>query len=73
MREYRIKRGMTRRELAIAVGCSESMIAKIEQGVKKPSLPMAGKISEALGKTVDRLFFAQLQDRKCGTNTEKGV
>ena len=59
MQEARKAKGLTRKQLATIVGCSESMIVKIERGEKSPSMDMAGRISKALGKTVDKLFFAQ--------------
>ena len=59
MQEARKAKGLTRKQLATIVGCSASMIVKIERGEKSPSMDMAGRISKALGQTVDKLFFAQ--------------
>ena len=59
MQETRKAKGWTRKKLAAIVGCSESMIVKIERGEKNPSMEMAGRISKALGKSVNKLFFAQ--------------
>ena len=58
MKEARLKQRISRKELAFTVGCSYSMICKIEIGVKTPSLPMANRIARALGTTVDALFYA---------------
>ena len=59
LQETRKAKGLTRKQLALMVGCSESMIVKIERGEKSPSMNTAGRISKALGKTVDKLFFAK--------------
>lgn len=59
MKDARTQKGLTKRELAEAVGCSESMIAKIEAGIKCPSIKLAGKLSKRLGKSVDSLFIAK--------------
>ena len=66
MKESRQKKGMSRKELAAAVGCSESMITKVELGVKTPSMSLAGKISKVLGKSVDSLFLRKNQTNSAG-------
>ena len=59
MKEARKKKGLSQEALAREVGCSSSMIAKIEQGKKTPSMAMAEKIAQRLGKSVDFLFVAK--------------
>ena len=48
IKEYRIKRGLSQRELAIAVSRSESAIAKYEQGLVEIPLLTMNKIAAAL-------------------------
>lgn len=47
---------MTLKAVAARVGCSESMLSKIERGRVSPSLQLLTKLTEALGVTVASLF-----------------
>lgn len=47
---------MSLKELADAVGCSESLLSKIENERARPSLQMLHKIVENLGLTIGGLF-----------------
>lgn len=53
---HRIKRGFGQKQLAELVPCSHQTIGFIEQGRKRPSLEMLGKIAAALGTTPSALF-----------------
>ena len=66
MKEVRIKRHLSRNELAIEVGCSYDMIAKIENGYKMPSMALAGKIAKVLNKSVDSLFLRKNRTESAG-------
>jgi len=44
----RVKRGLSQAELAEAVGASECMISRIEDGSKNPSLNLLQKVADAL-------------------------
>lgn len=56
LRLARQMQGMTLKGLADAVGCSESMLSKIENGKTSPSLPMLHRLVEALGTNIGWLF-----------------
>lgn len=45
----RTGRKMSQREVAEAIGTHRDYISKIEQGARRPSYEMMGKIGEALG------------------------
>ncbi len=49
-------RSLTLKEVAIAAGCSESLLSKIENGHASPSLKMLQRLTHALGLTVGQLF-----------------
>ncbi len=48
--------GMTLKALAIAAGCSESLLSKIENGKAYPSLPMLDRLAQALAVRIGWLF-----------------
>jgi len=54
--EQRHNKNLSQRQLAKLVGISPGMIALIELGYRKPSLPVAFKIANSLDTTVDELF-----------------
>ena len=56
IRNKRYECGMSQRELADAVGISQSMLCQIERGTKLPSLPIGRLIADALGCTIDELL-----------------
>lgn len=56
LRLARQMQGMTLKGLADAVGCSESMLSKIENGRTSPSLPMLHRLVGALGTNIGWLF-----------------
>lgn len=49
-------RGMTLRALADSVGCSESLLSKLENGKTSPSLPMLHRLVEALDTNIGWMF-----------------
>lgn len=57
LRERRTDKGMTMKELGAELGVSESYYCAIENGSRKAelSLPMAKKLSEVFGVTVDEI------------------
>lgn len=57
VRQARIEKGYSQEELAKFAGVTQQQISHIERGVKAPSLPVALKISELLGKDMRALFF----------------
>lgn len=52
---HRESKGMTREELASAVGVSRNYIVRIEQGSKRPSVRLLAKIAYTLGVGLDKL------------------
>lgn len=56
LRRARRLKGLKLAELAQAVGCSESLLSKIENDKAKPSLQMLHKIVGQLGITIGGLF-----------------
>ncbi len=58
VRHARMLSGIRMRELAQRVGCTESMISKIENGHVVPSLPMLNRLVEAMGRDLGSFFGA---------------
>ena len=55
--EARKDKGWTQDELASRVNISRAYLTNIERGVYVPSLKVAKRISESLGRSTDFLFF----------------
>ncbi len=55
LKKFRKQQGLSQKELAQAVGVTQTMIAHIENGVKIPSLAVSLELAEALNTTVDKL------------------
>lgn len=59
VKELREKLGMTQEELAQKSGVSRATISALEKGTEKAtSTKTLNKIAEALGTTVDAIFFS---------------
>ena len=56
LRHTRLMKGLTLKQLAEQVGCSESLLSKIENGRANPSLNILKRLVKALGVTVGNLF-----------------
>lgn len=56
IRSTRILKGLKLRELGDRIGCSESMLSKIENGRISPSLAMLQRIAQGLQVTIATLF-----------------
>ena len=56
IRSTRKLKGLTLREMADQIGCSESLLSKIENGRINPSLPALGEIARCLQVSVGALF-----------------
>lgn len=56
IRNLRLKRGLTQKQLASKVGVSPGMITQIERGTRNPSIPKAEKIAKILKTTLSKLF-----------------
>jgi transcriptional regulator with XRE-family HTH domain len=57
MKHTRLLKGLTLKQLAVAAGCSESLLSKIENGRANPSLKMIHRVASALGMPVAGLFL----------------
>jgi transcriptional regulator with XRE-family HTH domain len=55
IRQLRQIKGLKLRELADRVGCSESLVSKVEKGVAAPSLSVLHSMARALGVTIGAL------------------
>lgn len=53
---FRAERGISRKELAEAVGVNNQTIGYLERGDYKPSLELAMKIARHFGVSVEMLF-----------------
>lgn len=56
---FRAERGISRRELAEAVGVNNQTIGYLERGDYKPSLELAMKIAQHFDVSVEMLFSFQ--------------
>lgn len=56
LRELRKRQGLRLNAVAEMVGCSESMLSKIENNKGNPSLNLLHRIAEALGVSISNLF-----------------
>ena len=56
LKHARLLAGILMRELAVKVGCTESMISKIESGRVVPSLPMLQRLVNALDRDLASFF-----------------
>jgi putative transcriptional regulator len=59
LRELRDARGWTQAELAARVGVSRKTVNTVENRVFTPSTLLALKLAEALGVTVEQLFWIE--------------
>ena len=56
VKKKRTEHGLSQQKLADACWVSQACIASIESGARIPSFPLAYKIAEALGTTIDELI-----------------
>ena len=59
LREERDSKGWTQAELAARVGVSRKTINTVENRVFTPSATLAIKLAEALGVSVEKLFWIE--------------
>ena len=53
----RMEKGILQKQLSDAVGVSESYYCQLENGSRRMSLPIAQKIAQVLGVSLDDLFM----------------
>lgn len=85
MRAVRRARHLTMRQLAQAAGCSDSMIAALENDQRNPRMDMALRLARALDTTTGQLWqlvpvaaYPIMQEQRDGipnntTNTKNGI
>ena len=56
MKEIRLERGMTQKELATAIGVTDAAICQYETGAREPDLDTLRKLSKELDCTLDELI-----------------
>lgn len=56
LRRYRLRRGMSMRELADLAGSSKGLLSQIERGVANPTLDVLGRLAAALDLSVSDLI-----------------
>lgn len=56
LKEFRVREGLSQRQLAKKIGCSGVTLCQIESGERNPSPKMAKRIGEALGVTFAAVF-----------------
>jgi transcriptional regulator with XRE-family HTH domain/uncharacterized cupin superfamily protein len=56
LRQVRVARGMSVRELARRAGCSASLVSQVERGVTTPSAGVVYSLASELGISLDFLF-----------------
>lgn len=56
VRELRLRRGWTQKELAEKVGASRQTVVGIEAGHQEPGLRLAVRIAQAFTKPVEEVF-----------------
>ena len=62
LRHMRNLHNLSLKQLAATVGCSESMLSKVETGRVNPTLTMLRKLVDALGINIAFLFEPQDED-----------
>lgn len=71
LRYARRKQGLLMKELATRVGCSESLISKIERGHATPSLRMLHNVASVLDISIASLFDAGPEEQVVQRNGER--
>jgi putative transcriptional regulator len=59
MKDRRAELGLTQADLAERVGVTRKTVNTVENGVFTPSATLAIKLAEALGLSVERLFWIE--------------
>ena len=59
LKERRAELGVTQAELAERVGVTRKTVNTVENGVFTPSATLASKLSQALGLSVEQLFWIE--------------
>lgn len=61
LKHARLLRGLRLKDVAKTVGCTESLVSKIENGRASPSLNMLHRIADAVGTNI-AMLFSEVED-----------
>lgn len=64
LKEFRVKKGLTQKQLARLLGITETSSQRIEYGMQRPSLLTALKIARLVDATVDEIWGSLLTEEK---------
>jgi transcriptional regulator with XRE-family HTH domain len=73
LREARVSRELSVRELARRVGCSASLISQIERGISVPSVGVLYSLATELGSSLDYLLFGSAARAEAGAGERPGA
>jgi transcriptional regulator with XRE-family HTH domain len=73
LREVRVSRELSVRELARRVGCSGSLISQIERGISVPSVGVLYSLATELGSSLDYLLFGSAARAEAGAGEGPGA
>lgn len=62
--ELRAKHGLSQQELALAIGVSQSMLARIEAGKREPRKHIKQKLARYFNVSVEWLFYEAVNDQQ---------
>lgn len=62
LKYLRSLRGLTQKEVSLAIGCSEVVYNRYENGEREPSLDMVVKLADFFGVTTDFLLGHNIQE-----------
>lgn len=57
MKEYRMNKGLSMKDLSMSSGISERYLYFIENGERMPSIKTAKKIADVLCGNIEQIFF----------------
>lgn len=61
LRYYRLRKGITQKELATALNTNNTTLSNWEKGISKPDIDIIIKISNYFGISIDKLIFSKHQ------------
>ena len=70
LKELRLKKGLTQKQLARLLGITETSCQRIEYGMQRPSLVTAIRIARLVGATVDEIWGYVATEDDCKEEKE---